>query len=91
MVADVLVIITTYEENRFNISIECRSKTKQNVLFQRFKQKMTEATLLKGNSTSKHSGLMIMQHLQHKLLAFIEGAVQLCKRSPVWFLCLIHE
>ena len=59
---DVVVIITTYEENRVKISIEdCRSKMKQNVLFQGFKQKMTEATLLKGNSTLKQLGLIIMQ------------------------------
>ena len=42
------MIITAYEENRVNISIELHIK---NVLFQRFKQKTTEATLLKGNYT----------------------------------------
>ena len=30
--------------------LNCRSQIKQNVLFYRFKQKMTEVTLLKGNS-----------------------------------------
>ena len=33
--------------------LNCRSKIKQNVLFQMFNQEMTEATLLKGNSTSE--------------------------------------
>ena len=31
--------------------LNCSSKMKQNVLFQRFKQKMTEANLFKSNST----------------------------------------
>ena len=31
--------------------LNCKPRIEQNVLFQRFKQKMTEATLLKGNST----------------------------------------
>ena len=66
MVTNVLVIITTYKENELTYLLNCRSKIKQNVLFQRFKQKMTEAALLKGNSTLKQSGLMIMQHLQHE-------------------------
>ena len=33
IVADVLVILRTYEENRVNISIELHFKIKQNVLF----------------------------------------------------------
>ena len=65
--------------------LNCRSKIKQNVLFQRFKQKMTEATMLKGNSTFETFRVNDNATCATRTIS-IQGMVQVGKRSPVWFL-----
>ena len=62
--------------------LNCRSKITQNVLFQRFKQKITEATLLKGNSTPETFRVNDNATSAARSIS-IQGAVELCKRSPV--------
>ena len=64
----------TYEENRVNIPVE------QNVLFSRFKQKMTEVTLLKGNS---NPGTIRVNYdaISATRAIGIYGAVQFCKKG----------
>ena len=59
--------------------LNCRSKIKQNVLFQRFKQEMTEATLLKDNSTPETFRVNDNATSATRSIR-IQGAVQLCKR-----------
>ena len=70
--------------------LNCRSKIKQNVLFQRFKYKMTEATLLKGNSIPETSRVNDNAISATQTIAF-KARISSVKGSPVWFLCLIHE
>ena len=59
--------------------LNCRSNIKQNVLFQRFNQKMTEATLLKGNSAPETFRVNDNATSSTRTIS-IQGAVQLCKR-----------
>ena len=59
--------------------LNCRSKIKQNVLFQRFKQKMSKATLLKGNSTPETFRLNDNATSATRSIS-IQVKVQLCKR-----------
>ena len=51
----------------------------QNVLFQRFNQKMTEATMSKGNSTPQTFRVNDNATSASRTIS-IQGAVQLCKR-----------
>ena len=59
--------------------LNCKSKIKQNVLFQRFKQKITEATLLRDNSTPETFRVNDSATSATRTVNIL-GAVQLCKR-----------
>ena len=59
--------------------LNCKSKIKQNVLFQRFNQKMTEATLLRGNSIPETFRVNDNATSATRTIS-IHSAVQHCKR-----------
>ena len=46
-----MIILRLLRRIELTYLLNCRSNIKQNVFFLRFKQKMTGATMLKGNST----------------------------------------
>ena len=70
--------------------LNCRSKIEQNILFQRFKKKITEATLLKGNSTPETFRVSDNATSTTRTIS-IQDAVQLCKRVSCLVPLLYHE
>ena len=70
--------------------LNCGSKIKQNVLSQRFDQKMAEATLLNGNSTTKTFRVNDNATSATRTIS-IQGAVQLCKKVSCLVPLLNHE